>query len=82
MNRALDLVISWSPVATSAPAGTVFPSGNCHTTLVVGLSVVEQTQGRGGPVPAPDPISENEMISPVWSVVEGSLDGASRTVCH
>ncbi len=38
--RAVSLVISRSSVATSAPAGTVDPSGNCHTTLVVGLSVV------------------------------------------
>ncbi len=45
-NRVLTLVISWSPVATSSPPGTVVPSGNCHSTLLV--FVVKQSQGRGG----------------------------------
>ncbi len=77
--RAVNLVVSRSPVATSAPAGTVVPSGNRHSTPV--MSAVEQTQGRGGTLVglAPDPIAVNEMISPVWSMGEGSLDAASRT---
>ncbi len=71
----LGLTDSWSPIAVSPSAGTVVPSGNCHTTLLV--FVLKQIQGRVIPG-APDPISENEMISPVWSM-PCSLDAASRS---
>ena len=55
---------------------TVPPPGSCHTTLV-GVEV-QQYQACGS-VPTPDPTSENEMISPVWSVLTGSFGCASRT---
>ncbi len=58
--------------------GHVLPPGPCHNAP---LGLVSQYQA-GGLVPTPDPTSENEMISPVWSVPSGSLPAASRAVCH
>ncbi len=62
-----------SKVTSSAPTGrpaylpTAVPSGNCHSTLLI--SKVVHNQGLGGTTKSdPDPTSENEMISPVWSV--------------
>ncbi len=55
--------------------GTSLPSGNCH---IAPGSVQYQADGL---VATPDPTSENEMISPVWSVPSGSLGDASRAVC-
>ncbi len=76
-----------SKVTSSAPTGnlvnlpTVVPLGNCHSTLLV--SEVVQYQGTGGTKKSvPVPISENEMISPVWSVSRCSLDALSPTACH
>ncbi len=70
------LVISSSPTGTPTLATTAVPLGSCHSTLVVFW--VKQYQGNGSLVPVP--ISENEMISPVWSMGRGSLPAARWAV--
>ncbi len=73
------LINSSSPVAGLLKTTGTLPPGNTHPTAPL-LSL--QQYKAGGTLLAPGPKSENEMISPVRSVPEGSLGNASRTVCH